>query len=75
MQGGPDSAINKMKLALVSMAALGLLFSSPCTVGDAGLNVINGTLSFIKSYTGDVWTELVPPAEELFGQAEEEDDD
>ncbi len=75
MQRDSDNAISKKKVAVLSMAALGLLFSSPCTVGDIGQDIISGTLSFVRGYTDDVWTELIPPADEIFGETEEEDDE
>ena len=68
MQNRRESLRRKVKVAALTMATIGMLYSSPCTVGDIGHNVINGTLSFVKGYTTDLWEALVPPADQLFGE-------
>jgi len=67
MQRSLSNPIRKMKVAALSLAAVGMMYASACTVGDIRHNVINGTLAFVKGYTGDLWEALVPPADELVG--------
>jgi hypothetical protein len=58
----------KVKVTVLCAAVLGTAYSSACTWGDVGLNIVNGTLSFVKGYTADVWDALVPPPGDLFGE-------
>ncbi len=57
-----------IKAAMLVTTAFGMLYSSPCTVGDLGHNVVNGTLSFVKGYTADLLGAVVPSADTLIGQ-------
>lgn len=68
MQRVWSNRIRKIKVAALSMAALGMMYSAACTVGDIRLNAVNGTLSFVKGYTSDLWEALVPPADQLVGE-------
>ena len=61
------SVVRKVKASVLSMAAIGVLYGSACTIGDLRHNVVNGTLGFVESYIGDLWETLIPTAEELVG--------
>lgn len=60
--------IRRIKVAALSMAAFGMMYSSACTIGDVGHNLVNGTLAFVKGYTTDLWEAVVPPADSFFGE-------
>ena len=68
MQRVWSNRIRKIKVATLSMAALGMMYGSACTVGDIRHNVVNGTLSFVKGYTSDLWEAIIPPADQLVGE-------
>ena len=67
MQKRAERRGRKIKAAVLTLVTMGMVYSSPCTVADLGLNIVNGTLSFVKGYTGDLWEALVPPADQLLG--------
>jgi len=68
MQRVLSNQIKKIKLAALSVTALGMTYGAACTVGDVRHNVVNGTLSFVKGYTSDLWEALIPPADQLVGE-------
>ena len=57
--------VRKMKVAVFSMTAVGMLHASACSLGDLRLNLVNGTLAFVKGYTTDMWEALIPAADDL----------
>ena len=63
-----SNRIRKIKVAVLSTVVFGALYGSACTLGDFRLNMVNGTLSFVKGYTSDLWEALVPPADGLVGE-------
>jgi hypothetical protein len=68
MQNGTGRPGRKVKVAMLVMATMGMLYSAPCSVGDLGHNIANGTLSFVKGYTSDLWEALIPSADQLIGE-------
>jgi hypothetical protein len=68
MQRVLSNQIKKIKVAALSVTALGMLYGAACTVGDVRHNVVNGTLSSVKGYTSDLWEALIPPADQLVGE-------
>ncbi len=69
METRSKSVVRRIKVSVLSMAAVGVLYGSACTLGDLRHNVVNGTLGFVKNYTGDLWETLIPTAEELVGKS------
>ena len=65
METCSKSLVRKIKVSALSMATVGVLYGSACTVGDLRHNIVNGTLDFVKNYTGDLWESLIPPADQL----------
>ena len=63
-----SSRVRKIKVAALSLASFGMVYGAACTVGDVRHNVVNGTLSFVKGYTSDLWEALIPPADQLVGE-------
>ena len=63
-----------LQRAVFTGAAGGMMTVSACSIQDIGLNVINGSLSFVEGYTEDLLGAFVPPADELvnFGDSSEE---
>ena len=68
MQRNSGNLVCKAKAVVLSVAVVGALHASACTIGDLQHNVVNGTLSFVKGYTTDVWEALVPPVDDLVGE-------
>jgi len=68
MQYFLSSRMRRIRVAGMMLAGFGVLYASACTLGDLRYNVVNGTLSFVKSYTSDLWEALIPPADELIGE-------
>jgi hypothetical protein len=58
--------VRKVEVGLFAAATTGTLFGSACSMEDVRQNILGGTLSFVNSYTADLWEALVPPAEKLF---------
>ena len=56
------------KLAALTVTMFGMLYTSACTLGDLRLNVVSGSLAFVKSYTTDIWEALFPAPEDVLGQ-------
>lgn len=61
------SLVRQLKVSALSMATVGVLYGSACTMGDLRHNAVNGTLAFAKNYASDLWEALLPSAEELVG--------
>ena len=68
MQRVLSNQIRKIKVAALSVTALGMLYGAACTVGDVRHNVVNGTLSFVKGYTSDLWEALIPAVDDFIGE-------
>ena len=68
MQRVVGNRSRKIKVAALSVAAFGMTYGAACTVGDVRHNVVNGTLSFVKGYTSDLWEALIPPVDQLVGE-------
>ncbi len=63
-----STRIRKIKVAAMSAVMMGMAYGAACTIGDIRHNIANGTLSFVKSYTGDVWEAIIPPADQDAGR-------
>ena len=72
MQSIVSNRIRKVKVAVLSVVAYGMMYGSACTLGDIGLNVVNGTLSFVKGYTTDWWEEVFPEPGEVTSIGDDE---
>lgn len=59
-------SVRRMKSTLLATMAVagGTLFTS-CGAADVRLNVVGGAMSFVKGYTADLFSALLPPADEL----------
>jgi hypothetical protein len=67
MRGNTGSLAKRIRAAALSMVAVGMLYGSACTWGDLRLNLVNGTLSFVKGYTTDLWEAVFPVPDEFIG--------
>jgi len=63
-----SNRIGKIKVVVLSVVVFGMTYGAACTVGDVRHNVANGTLSFVKDYTSDLWEALIPPANQVVGE-------
>jgi len=57
--------IRKLKLGVLAALAAGSMYGSACSMADVRHNAIGGTMSFLKGYTSDLWTALVPSVDEV----------
>ena len=65
----------KVKLGVLTALAAGTMYGSACSMQDLRHNIIGGTLSFVEGYTGDLWTALVPSADEVINFRGDNEDD
>jgi hypothetical protein len=58
-------------LLVVAAIAAGTASSCNFSLKDVRYNVVGGTLSFVKSYTTDMWEAVLPAWEDILNPADE----